>query len=264
MGHRLRHVAMLLLGAVLLGTAGLGVGSWYGGRGTMPLSPDRPESVAEELLPEAEPTGSVIVRGYRYGVFLATDDFGGSHLDFQYGKGADCTLSEQLRRTAATRGWQELRRVPGAPCDGWRAERDGLTVTLTHRAYGSRLSIAPAAPDGFLAATVTGTLLSAAAGAALFWLLARRRPPVPRLVGTLVTVALLPGVALTWTDLAANRLTEPVWPIWQSLAPLLVPLWLVLLLVGLIVLARRQNPTIPATDARPTARGSSPNASRGG
>lgn len=243
---------MLLLGAVLLGTAGLGVGSWYGGRGAMPLSPDRSQSVAEELLPGAEPTGSVIVRGYRYGEFLATDDLGGSHVDFQYGEGADCALSEQLRRTAATRGWQELRRVPGAPCDGWRAEREGLTATLTHRTYGSRLSIAPAAPDGFLAATVTGTLLGAAAGAALFWLLARRRPPVPRLVGTLVTVALLPGVALTWTDLAANRLAEPVWPIWRALAPLLVPLWLVLLLVGVIVLARRQTrPSPPPTRGLP-------------
>ncbi|WP_346536912.1 hypothetical protein [Micromonospora sp. DPT] len=265
MGHRLRRVAMVLLGAVLLGTAGLSVGSWYGGRGAVPLgTPDRAQGVAAELLPGAEPAGSMFVRGYRYGVFLAPDDFGSGRAEFQYGNRADCTLSDQLRRNAAAQGWQGLRRVPGEPCDGWRAEREGLTVTLTHRASGSALSVAPAAPSGFLVATVIGTSLGAAAGATLFWLVARRRPPVPRLVGTLVTVALLPGVALTWTDLVTDGLAEPVWPIWRSLAPLLVPLSLVLVLVGLIVLTRRPSSTAPATDTRAGAQGVGPSASRGG
>ncbi len=68
------------------------------------------------------------------------------------------------------------------------------------------------------------------------------------MVGTLVAVALFPGAALTWTDLAANRLAEPVWPVWRGLAAVLVPLWLVLLLIGVIVLARRRDPAVPVTD----------------
>ncbi|MEU5947659.1 hypothetical protein ABZ793_19120 [Micromonospora sp. NPDC047465] len=258
MGHRLRFVALLLLGAVLLGTVGLCVGSWYGGRGTVPLSPERARSVAAELLPGTEPDSSAFQRGYRYGVFLATDDFGSGHAVFHYGVRVDCSLSEQLRRNAASRGWQSLRRVPGTPCDGWRAENEGLTVTLTHRAYGSTLRVAPAAPDGFLATTVIGTLLGAAAGAALFWPVARRRSPVPLLVGTLVTVGLLPGVGLTWADLATDGLAEPVWPIWRSLVPGLVLLWLVLLLVGSIVLARRRNRAGAAADVTAAGRGSNP------
>ncbi|MFI6266118.1 hypothetical protein [Micromonospora sp. NPDC051006] len=256
---------MLLLGAVLLGTAGLSIGSWYGGRGTVPLSSDRAQDVAAELLPGAEPTGSnMLVRAFRYGVFLATDDFGSAHADFHYGDRADCALSDQLRHNAASRGWQNLHRVPGDPCDGWRAEADGLMVTLTHRATGSTLNVTPAAPDGFLASTLLGTLLGAAAGAALFWLVARQRPPVPWLVRTLVMVALLPGAALTWADLITDGLAEPVWPIWRSLAPLLVPLWLVLLLAGLIVLVRRSNPTGPAAEATTAVPGTSPSASRRG
>ncbi len=247
MGHRLRRVAMLLLGAVLLGTVGLSVGSWYGGRGVTPPSYDRARSVAAELLPDAVPYDSDrIVHGSRWDVNFAADDLGSGQVTFWYDDRGDCALTEQLRRNAATQGWQGLRRVPRYRC-GWRAERDGLTVTLTHSASGSRLTVAPAAPDKFLAVTVTGTLLGAAAGAALFWLVARRRPPVPLLVGTLVTVGLLPGVALTWAGLGMNMLTEPVWPIWPALAPLLVPLWLVLLPVGVYALPRRQNWTDPAT-----------------
>lgn len=189
---------MALLGALLFGTAGLALGSWYGGRGAVPLSPEAARSAAGGLLPGVEPSGSMTMRGYRYGVFLA--------------------------------------------------ERDGMTVTLTHRAYGSRLSIEPSAPGGFRAATITGTLLGAAAGAALFWVVARSRWPVPLLVGTLVTVALFPGAVFTWTDLAVHRLAEPVWPVWRGFAPVLVPLWLVLLLVGVIVLARRRDPAVPVTD----------------
>ncbi|MEH0829897.1 MULTISPECIES: hypothetical protein [unclassified Micromonospora] len=60
-----------------------------------------------------------------------------------------------------------------------------MVVTLTHPAYGSRLSVTQSAPGGFRAATITGTLLGAAAGAALFREVARSRPPVPLLVGTL-------------------------------------------------------------------------------
>lgn len=256
MGRSLRRVAMLLLGAVLLGTVGLAVGSWYGGRGTAPLSPDQSRRLAAELLPGAGPTGGLRVHNYRYGVFLAADDFGARREEFWYGHAADCALSDQLRRNAASGGWQSLRRVSGDPCDGWRAEKDRLTATLTHRASGSTLRIAPTAPDGFLAATVTGTLLGAAAGATLFWLVARQRPPVRRLIGTVVAVALLPGVALTWADLATDGLAEPVWPIWRSLAPLLVAPCLVLLLAAVIVLTRRPNPTGPATDA--TAAGREP------
>ncbi|WP_199729262.1 hypothetical protein [Micromonospora sp. M71_S20] len=248
MGHRLRRVAMLLLGAVLLGTVGLSVGSWYGGRGVTPPSYDRARSVAAELLPDAVPYDSDrVVHGSRWGVNFAADDLGSGQVDFWYDSRADCALSEQLRRNAATQGWQGLRRKPSYPCDDWRAERDGLTVTLAHSASGSRLTVAPAVPDKFLAVTITGTLLGAAAGTALFWLLARRRPPVPLLVGTLVTVGLLPGVGLTWRVLDMNRLAEPVWPIWPALAPLLAPLWLVLLPVGVYALPRRQNRTDCAT-----------------
>ncbi|MET7875931.1 hypothetical protein ABZS52_03270 [Micromonospora profundi] len=242
MGARPRRIALLLLGAVLLGTVGLSAGSWYGGRGATPLSDDQAQTIAAELLPEAEPPASMFARGYRYGVILATDDFGSTYSEFQYGDRPDCQLSDQLLRNAATREWQGSRRIPDAPCDGWRAEREGLTATLTHHEYGSKLTIAPSAPDRYLAATVAGTLLGAAAGAALFWLVMRRRSPVPVLVGTLVTVGLLPGLTLTWADLA-DGLAEPVWPIWQSLAPLLVPLCLVLLLVGAVVLAKRRNET---------------------
>ncbi|MEV4694798.1 hypothetical protein AB0K27_27235 [Micromonospora echinospora] len=260
MRHRLRHVAVVLLGALLLGTVGLAAGSWYGGRGAVPVSLDKALSAAQELLPRTEPIGSITALGYRYGVALAPDDLGSSQVELQYGGGADCALSERLRVAAETRGWQEFRDVPGSPCDGWRAERDGMSLTLTHLAYGPRLSMEPAAPRGFLAATITGTLLGAAAGAALFWLLARRRPRVPRLVGVLVTVALLPGAAMTWTDLATDGLAEPVWPLWQSLAPVLVPASLVLLLVLVIVLAKRQKPAVPAADAKPAARAGSPGA----
>ncbi|WP_433313310.1 hypothetical protein [Micromonospora chersina] len=259
MRHRLCQVAMLLLGAMLLGTVGLSAGSWYGGRGAVPLSADRPQEVAAELLPGTEPNGGVSVRGYRYGIFLAADDFGSAYTEFHYGYRPDCTLSEQLRRNAVARGWQDVHRVSGEACDGWRAEADGLLVTLTHRATGSTLRVAPAAPDRFLTVTLVGGLLGAAAGAALFWLVARRRPPVRRLVYTLVVVALLPGTVLTWSDLLTDGFAEPVWPIWRSFAGLLVPLSLVLLLVLLlvawIVLTRTQKPTGPATEAAAAVRG---------
>lgn len=255
MGRSLRHVAVLLIGALLLGTVGLAVGSWYGGRGAAPLSDDQPRRIAAELLPETESTAAAsLVHGYRYGIFLAADDFGARRAEFWYGPRADCALSDQLRRNAASGGWQDLRRVSGDPCDGWRAEKDGLTATLTHRATGSALRIAPAAPDGFLAATVTVTLLGAAAGATLFWLVARRRRPLPVLVATLVGVGLFPGVALTWMDLATDGLAEPVWPIWRGLAPLQVPLALVVALVGVIVLAGGRKRTGPVTDTTAAAR----------
>ncbi|MEE3918268.1 hypothetical protein V2I01_05385 [Micromonospora sp. BRA006-A] len=111
MGRRLWYVAIALLGALLLGTAGLAVGSWYGGRGAAPLSPEAARSTAGELS-GVEPIGSMTARGYRYGVFLAPDDVGGSRVEFQYGDGPDCTLSEQVRRAAETHGWRELRPVP--------------------------------------------------------------------------------------------------------------------------------------------------------
>ncbi|RLK25289.1 hypothetical protein DER29_3281 [Micromonospora sp. M71_S20] len=85
-----------------------------------------------------------------------------------------------------------------------------------------------------------------------------------RLVRTLVTVAMLPGAALTWADLFTDGLAEPVWPIWRALAPLLVPLWLVLLLAGLIVLAGRRRPTGPADEATTAVPETSPSAGRGG
>ncbi|MGN9813152.1 hypothetical protein ACTMSW_27825 [Micromonospora sp. BQ11] len=246
MGRRMPFVAMLVLGGVLLGTVGLSVGSWWGGRGSTPLEPERARVVAAELLPTVEPTGSSTnVRAARYGVLLATDDFGSGRIEFQYGERADCGLSDQLRRNATAQGWQGLRRVSAGPCDGWRAEKRGLTAMLTHRSTGSTLGLASAAPDGFLAATVTGTLIGAATGATLFGLLARRRPPVPLLAGTLATVGLLPGVVPTWWDLSTTGLAEPVWPIWPALAPLLVPLWLVFLLVGWIVASKRTTRTGP-------------------
>ncbi|WFF01001.1 hypothetical protein [Micromonospora sp. WMMD964] len=244
MRHRLRGIAMVLLGAVLLGTPGLALGSWYGGRGTVPLGYERATGIAAELLPQAESAGIGFERGFGYGVFLAPDDFGSSRATFQYGiPRADCALSDQLRQNAASKGWPTLHRVSGGPCDGWRTEADGLDVTLSHRDTVSTLTIAPAAPDGFLATTLIGALLGATAGGALFWWVARRRPPVPRVARTLLIVALLPGTLLTWRGLASHGLADPVWPLWRSLAPLLWPLSLATVLTVLIIQLRRRNRT---------------------
>ena len=241
MGHRLRRVALVLLGAVLLGTVGLSLGTWYGGRGVTPPSGDQAQSLAAQLLPGAVPGDSGrVVHGYRWGVHLAADDLGSGRESFWYDDGDDCGLSEQFRRSAGTQGWQGLRRVPGYLCDGWRAERDGMTVALEYSASGTELTIAPAAPGTFLPSTVAGTLVGAAAGAALFGWVARRRRPVPLLVCTLVTAGLLPGVALTWMVLGPGIVVEPIWPVWPALAPLLVPLWLVLLLVGVYAFPKRE------------------------
>ncbi|WCN80236.1 hypothetical protein [Micromonospora sp. LH3U1] len=243
MRHRLRQVAMVLLGAVLVGTVGLSLGSWYGGRGTAPFDTDRAQSMAAELFPGTEPTESNIGRSYLYG-FLAPDDFGSAFAVFYYRDTADCAHVESVRRNATSLGWQGGHRVSGTPCDGWRAERDGLTATLTQGDRRAILSFAPTAPDGYVAITVAATVLGAAVGAALFWLVGRQRPPVPRLVGTLVTIVLLPGVALTWRGLILDGLAEPVWPVWRALAPLLVPLSLVLLLVvGLLIHVGRRDPS---------------------
>ncbi|MEU1680801.1 hypothetical protein ABZ422_17145 [Micromonospora zamorensis] len=244
MSHRLRWVAMMLLGAVLLGTVGLSLGAWYGGRGVTPPSGDQAQSLAAQLLPGAVPVHSGrVAHGYRWGVHLAADDLGSGRDSFWYHDGDDCGLSEQFRRSARTQGWQGLHRVPGYLCDGWRAERDGLTVALEYSASGTELTIAPAAPGKFLPSTVAGTLAGAAAGAALFGWVARRRRPVPLLVCTLVTAGLLPGVALTWMALGPGIVVEPVWPVWPALAPLLVPLWLVLLLVGVYAFPKRETET---------------------
>ncbi|MEU1247721.1 hypothetical protein [Micromonospora arida] len=254
MSRRLRRVAMVLLGAVLLGTVGLSLGTWYGGRGVTPPSDDQAQSLAAQLLSGAVPVNSGrVVHGYRWGVHLAADDLGSGRAFFWYDDGDDCGLSEQLRRNAGTQGWQGLGRVPGYLCDGWRAERDGLTVALEYSASGTELTIAPAAPGKFLASTVAGTLAGAAAGAALFGWVARRRRPVPLLVCTLVTVGLLPGAALTWTGLGPGIVTEPVWPVWPALAPLLVPLWLVLLLVGVYAFPKRETGTGTDPSSRVTA-----------
>ncbi|MDG4841115.1 hypothetical protein O7631_31745 [Micromonospora sp. WMMD967] len=251
MRRRLRGVAMVLLGAVLLGTPGLALGSWYGGRGTVPLSFERATGIAAELLPQAESAGMRFERGFGYGVFLAPDDFGSSRATFQYGiPRADCALSDQLRSNAAAKGWPTLHRVSGGPCDGWRTEADGLNVTLSHRDTVSTLTIAPAAPDGFLATALAGALLGATAGAALFWWVARRRPPVPRVTRTLLTVALLPGTLLTCQGLASHGLADPVWPLWRALAPLLWPLSLATVLAVLIIgVRRRRQPDTAAPSA---------------
>lgn len=233
---------MMLLGAALVGTVGLSLGSWYGGRGTAPLRSNRAQSMAAELVPGTEPIESRIGRNYLYG-FLAPDDFGSAYAEFHYRDTADCAHSDSVRRNATSLGWQGSHRVSGTPCDGWRAERDGLTATLTQVDRRAILRFEPTAPDGYVAITLAATVLGATAGAALFWMAGRQRPPVPRLVGTLVTIVLLPGVAITWQDLILNGLAEPVWPIWRALAPLLVPLSLVLLLVGLIIYVGRRDPS---------------------
>ncbi|SCE95580.1 hypothetical protein [Micromonospora chokoriensis] len=251
MRHRLRGVATVLLGAVLLGTAGLALGSWYGGRGAVPLSFDSATDIAAELLPQAELAGYRFERGFGYGVFLAPDDFGSSRATFQYGTPrADCALSDQLRRNAVSKGWPTPHPVPGGPCDGWRTEEDGLDITLSHRDTVSTLTIAPAAPDGFLATTVIGALLGATAGAVVFRWVARRRPPVPRVTRALLTVALLPGTLLTWQGLASDGLADPVWPLWRALAPLLWPLSLgTVLAVSIIWVRRRGQPDTKAPSA---------------
>lgn len=68
---------MTLLGAVLFGTVGLSVGSWYGGRGVTPPSLDQARSVAAEVLPDEVPLDSdQVVRGSRFHVDFAADDLG--------------------------------------------------------------------------------------------------------------------------------------------------------------------------------------------
>jgi hypothetical protein len=214
--------------------------------------------VASELLPGVKEVSTDYANGYRYGMFLNADDFGSGYAGFHYGESPDCALSDQLRRNAAAQGWQDLRRMPGAPCDGWRAERDGFTATLTHRPHRSSLLVRQAAPGRFGAITLGCALLGAAAGAALFRLLTMRRVPASRLVGVLVTVALLPGAVLTWADLAVYRLTEPVWPLWRWLTPVVAPLLFVILLTGLIVIAWRQRPAPSLTGAKAAGQGSGP------
>ncbi|MGC4863983.1 hypothetical protein ACLQ3B_00920 [Micromonospora sp. DT53] len=63
MRHRLRQVALVLLGAALFGTVGLSLGSWYAGRGTTPVRFDQARRMAAELLPGSEPvaTGEGVV-----------------------------------------------------------------------------------------------------------------------------------------------------------------------------------------------------------
>ncbi|WP_230688966.1 hypothetical protein [Micromonospora sp. WMMC415] len=244
MGGRALRVVMVLLGAVLLGTAGLSAGAWYGGRGATPPTPERSTAVAEELLPGTHASGSMIVRGWRYGVVLADDDYGSGRTELHYGESPDCALTGLLRRTAESRGWRDGRAVPGSPCDGWRVERDGLLVTLVQHPTGTRLAVTAAPPAGFEVAVVGGTVLGALAGAGLFLLLARtRRQP---LAAALVTVGLLPGAQSTWSDLLTDGLAAPTWPAWRALAPVLVP-WLVIALVTAAVLARPA--TRPATPA---------------
>ncbi|WP_249037769.1 hypothetical protein [Micromonospora noduli] len=242
MRGRLRQVAMVLLGAVLFGTAGLSLGSWYAGRGTTPVNFDQVQSMAAELLPGTESVGSSVGLNHVYGA-LGPDDFGSAYAEYLYVDATDCAHSELVRRNATAVGWQGNHRVTGTPCDGWRAERDGLTATLTQVDRMAVLRFVPAAPDGYVTVILIATVLGAAAGAALFWLAGRRRPPVPRLVGTLVTIVLLPGVVLTWQGLLANGLAEPTWPVWPALAPVLVPLALVLLLAGLIFYVGRREPS---------------------
>lgn len=233
---------MVLLGAALFGTAGLSLGSWYAGRGTAPVNFDRVQSMAAELLPGTESVGSSVGLNHVYGA-LGPDDFGSAYAEYLYVDATDCAHSELVRRNAAALGWQGNHRVTGTPCDGWRAERDGLTATLTQVDRMAVLRFVPAAPDGYVTVILIATVLGGAAGAALFWLAGRRRPPVPRLVGTLVTIVLLPGVVLTWQGLLANGLAEPTWPVWPALAPVLVPLALVLLLAGLIFYVGRREPS---------------------
>lgn len=247
--HRLRRVAMLLLGAVLLGTAGLSAGAWYGGRGATPPTPQRATSLAEELLPGSRPSGSTIARGWRYGVFLADDDYGSGRTELSYGEGPDCGLTGLLRRTADSRGWRDGRAVPGRPCDGWQVERDGLLVTLTQHPTGTRLAVTAAPPAGFEVAVVGGTVLGALAGVGLFLLLTRtRRQP---LAAALVTVGLLPAAQYTWSDLLTDGLAAPIWPAWRALAPVLVP-WLAIALVTAAVLARpASRPATPAPAGTP-------------
>ncbi|MCG5473007.1 hypothetical protein LADH09A_000891 [Micromonospora sp. LAH09] len=234
---RLRHVALMLIGAVLVGTVGLSVGSWYGGRGAVPFDVERASGLAAELLPGTEPSGLMTVnrRGY---VFLAPDDFGAGYAEFHYGAAADCAHVESGRRNARSSGWQGFHRVPGTPCDGWRAERDGLVVMLTPAGQAAKLTIRQAAPDGYLAMVLASAGLGAAVGATLFWLAERRRRPVPRLAATLATIILLPAAVPIWQDLFTYGLAEPVWPVWRAHAPLLVTL--ALAAAGLIVYRSRR------------------------
>lgn len=233
---------MVLLGAALFGTAGLSLGSWYAGRGTAPVTFDQAQSMAAELLPDSEPVASGEGHDYVYGV-LGPNDFGSSFAEFHYRDTAACAHSELVQRNATAVGWQGSHRVTGTPCGGWRAERDGLAARLTQVDRLAILRFTPAAPDGYLAVTLAAAALGAAAGAALFWLTGRQRPPVPRLVCTLVTIVLLPGVVPTWQGLMAHGLTEPAWTIWPALAPVLVPVALVLLWAGVIFYAGRREPS---------------------
>ncbi|WP_433536150.1 hypothetical protein ACQPZK_30380 [Micromonospora sp. CA-249363] len=249
MSPRLRRVAMSLLGALLLGTVGLSLGSWFGGRGVTPPTYAQARDVAGKVLPNASPSNTdQVVPGSRWGVGFAADDVGSGRTTFWYTSADDCALSKQAGHNIAAQGWHGISRTTGYLCDNWSATRDGVTVALEHSASGVQLDVGPEPPAGFTAFTIAGTLLGAATGVVLFWLVSRRQPPAPLLVGTLVTVGLLPGVTFTWNVLVdgPDLRTEPVWPIWPALAPLLVPLWLALLCLGFY--GRRALPPSPGSN----------------
>lgn len=224
---------MALLGAVLVGTAGLSAGAWYGGRGAAPPPGQQAETIVAELLPGATRLEAMYARRSPYGVPLAEGDYGSWGMVNDYGP--DCALTALLRRTAEAEGWQNGHAVNGRPCDGWRVDRDGLRATLTQHPTGTQLTVMATPPAALQVATAAGALLGALLGAGLFLLLARtRRQP---LVLTLATVGLLPPALTTWSDLRTDGLSAPAWPIWAALAPVLVP-WLLVVLVTAAFLAR--------------------------
>jgi hypothetical protein len=240
---------MSLLGALLLGTVGLSLGSWLGGRGVTPPTYAQARDVAGKVLPNASPSNTdQVVPGSRWGVGFAADDVGSGRTTFWYTSADDCALSHQAGQNTAAQGWHDIRRTTGYLCDNWSASQNGLTITLKHSWSGVELVVGPEPPAGFTVLTIAGALLGAATGVVLFWLVARRRPPVPLLVGTLVTVGLLPGATVTWDVLVygPDLRTEPVWPVWPALAPLLVPLWLALLCLGFY--GRRALPPSPGSN----------------
>jgi hypothetical protein len=247
----------LILGTLILATAGATVGSWYGGYNTRPLPSDAQAlGLASELLPGVAPAGGTDRRDYQYGFALGDDDFGPGYVEIRYAPirqnldevSVHCELSQRALANAAPHGWRNIHRMPGYLCEDWCAERSGVVAAFTHDSAGPVLTFYRAAPAGLGFATLAGAVLGAVAGAVLSLLLTRRRRPRLLLAVTLTALGVLPGMALGSIGMALNLSRSPalpLWTVWPPLIFLLIPLWLLLALLaglGWLALTRRSGP----------------------
>lgn len=244
MADRALRVWVLILGTLILATAGATVGSWHGGHNNSALPSDRQAlGLASELLPGVVPAGGTDRRDYQYGYALGDDDFGPGYVEIRFDRASqnldqastDCELSRRALANARPQGWRNIRTMPGYPCDEWSAERREVVATFTQDTGGPVLRLYRAAPAGLGSATLAGAVLGAAAGAGFSALLTRRHRPLALLVGTLIAVGMLPGMAFGSIGMALNLSHSPAlpfWTVWPSLLFLLIPLWLVLALLG--------------------------------